>query len=172
MGNNPTVITAVELFQKYTQYRLEERELSHSSTVRFKGISSKLTQLLGDKPASKVTESVARDAIARWSESATTRTIKERLYDLQACWDWAKGKYHIADSNPWSDCLDRAKQRGNRTPSKHKQPFTVPELQAIIAAFAAHPQYKHYTDFVIFLSQSACRPGEAAGLRWKSIGAD
>ena len=48
-------ITAVELFQEYTEYRLQERGLSHSSTVRFKGIASKLNQLLGDKPVQKIT---------------------------------------------------------------------------------------------------------------------
>jgi integrase len=172
LGKNPTAISAVELFQKYTDYRLKDRELSHSSIVRFKGIVSKLSQLLGDKPADRVTESVARDTIARWSETVSNRTIKERLFDLRACWDWAKGKYHIADSNPWSDCLDRAKQRGNRTPSKQKKPFTLPEIRAIISAFANHSQYKFYTDLVVFLAGTGCRPGEAIGLRWQSIGVD
>ncbi len=53
LGRNPTEISAVALFQKYTQQRMKERELSHSSIVRFKGIASKLSQLLGDKPAEK-----------------------------------------------------------------------------------------------------------------------
>jgi integrase len=169
LGKNPTAISAVELVEKYLADRQDE--LANGSIGRLKAIASKLTQLLGDKPAEKVTESVAKDAIARWSETASSGSIKTYLFLLRACWDWAKGKYHINESNPWSSCLDRLKKRGNPTPSKHKQPFTIPELQAIIAAFSAHPKYKHYTDFVIFLSQSACRPGEAAGLRWKSIGA-
>lgn len=172
-GKNPTVISAVELFQQYTDYRLTDRELSHSSTVRLKGIASKLSQFLGDKPAEKVTESVARDAIARWSESVSNRTIKERLFDLRACWDWAKGKYHLAEgSNPWNDCLERARTRGSNHQTKQKKPFTISELQAIIAAFAAHPQYKHYTEFVVFLSHTACKFGEVAGLRWRHLGTD
>ena len=128
--------------------------------------------LLGDKPAEKVTEAVAKDAIARWSESASSQSIKTYLFMLRACWDWAKGKYHLADSNPWSVCLDRAQTRANNTQLKQHKPFTIPELQAIITAFSAHPQYSHYTDFVIFLSHTACRPGEAVGLRWKHLGAD
>jgi integrase len=173
LGRNPTAISAVELFQKYTDYRLKDRELSHSSIVRFKGIVSKLSQLLGDKPADRVTESVARDAIARWSETVSNRTIKERLFDLRACWDWAKGKYHLAEgSNPWVECLDRIRTRGNTTNAEQKKFFTIPELQAIITAFRVSPYYSHYTEFVIFLSHSACRFGEAAGLRWKHLGTD
>jgi integrase len=172
LGKNPTDISAADLFRKYADYRSKERELSPSSKSRFEGIASHLDRLLGDKPAAKVTESVAKDVIARWSESASNRTIKERLYDLQSGWDWARGKYHLADSNPWSECLDRVKQRGNNTPAKGKKPFTIPELQAIVSAFANHHQYRHYADFVLFLSQTACRFGEGAGLRWESIGAD
>ncbi len=169
-GKNPTDITAVELVEKYISHRRES--LANGSIVRLEAIASKLEQLFGDKPAGKITESVAKDAIARWSESASNQSIKTYLFMLRACWDWAKGKYHIADSNPWGECLDRAQSRGGNTQPKQNKPFTIPELQAIIAAFTAHPQYKHYTEFVIFLSHTACRPGEAVGLRWKHFGAD
>ena len=96
-GRKPKVeiskITAVELFKAYSEDRLLDRDLSHSSGVRLKGIASKLGQLLGDKPAVKVTEAVAKDVIARWSESVSNRTIKGYLFDLRSAWDWAKGKY-------------------------------------------------------------------------------
>ncbi|AFY95475.1 tyrosine-type recombinase/integrase [Chamaesiphon minutus] len=170
LGKNPTAITAVELVQKYIAHRRDS--LSNGSIVRLQAMASKLTQLLGDKPAEKVTESVAKDAIARWSESASTQSIKTYLFLLKACWEWAKGKYHIAETNPWSECLDRVRSSGNNGQSKQLKPFTIAELQAIIAAFRAHPKYCHYTDFVVFLSHSACRLGEVAGLRWKHIGAD
>ena len=39
LGRNPTEISAVKLFQKYTEHRLKERELSHSSKVRLTGKS-------------------------------------------------------------------------------------------------------------------------------------
>jgi len=169
-GKNPTEITAVELVEKYIANR--RGSLANGSIVRLEAIASKLKQLLGDKPAEKITESVAKDAIARWSESASNQSIKTYLFMLRACWDWAKGKYHLADSNPWGVCLERAQTRGNNQQTKQKKPFTIPELQAIFSAFAAHPKYKHYTEFVIFLSHTACRPGEAVGLRWKHLGAD
>ena len=169
----PDKITAVKLFEKYAEYKLSDRQLCHSSTIRFKGIASKLNQLLGDKLlANRVSEAVAKEAIARWSESASTRTIKERLYDLQSCWNWAKDKYHLADPNPWAECLDCTLKKAKKTQPKRQKPFTIAELQAIIAAFAAHPQYKHYTEFVIFLAHTACRPGEVVSLRYKHLGAD
>jgi integrase len=168
LGNNPTEITAVELFQKYAEYRVKDRELSHSSAVRLKAIASKLHHLLANKSAEKITESVARDTVAMMSETVTGRTVKTYLFELRACWEWAKGKYHVADSNPWSNCLDRVKVQ----PSKRVKPFTVAELQAIITAFQSHPQYKHYINFVIFLTHTACRPGEAVGLRWKHLESD
>jgi integrase len=172
-GKNPTEITAVELFGKYIDYRKKEGSLSHSSIGRLKAIASKLKQLFGDKLAEKVTTTTAKDAISKWSESASSQSIKTYLNYLKLCWDWAKGKYHTADLNPWVECLDRARSRGNEGQSRQQvKPFTITELQAIIAGFKSHSHYSHYTEFIVFLSHSACRFGEAAGLRWKHLGED
>ncbi len=171
LGANPTEITAVELFEKYIKHRCKEDLLSHSSIGRLKAIASKLKQLLGDKLAEKVTVSVAKDAIARWSESASSSSIKTYLDYLKACWNWAKGKYHTTDSNPWAECLNRALSRGNTgAPKQPIKPFTISELQAIIEGFANDPYYCHYTDFVTFLANTGCRTGEAVGLKWESLG--
>jgi integrase len=99
-GKKPTAISAVEVFQKYAEDRLVDRDLSHSSVERFKGIASKLGQFLGDKPAAQVTESVAKDVVKRWSESVSTRTIRAYLFDLRSAWNWAKGKYHLGNLTP------------------------------------------------------------------------
>jgi integrase len=114
-----------------------------------------------------VTEAVAKDMLTRWSESVSNGTIKERLFDLRAVWDWAKDKYHLSEPNPWRDRIARIKVQ----PPKHDDPLSIAEFQAIIAAFKAHCAYSFYTEFVIFLSHSACRFGEAAALRWKHLGA-
>jgi integrase len=172
LGANPTEISAVELFGKYVIHYKKNNEIAHGSGLRFKAIASKLEQFLGDKQANKVTESVSKEVVARWAESASVQTIKSYLYYLKGCWDWAKDKYHVVDPNPWDDCLIRARSRGNSKPSKQVKPFTIVELQAIISAFANNPYYAHYTDFVIFLVNTACRFGEAAGLKWSSLGAD
>jgi integrase len=172
-GKNPTEITAVELFGKYIDYRRKEGLLSHSSIGRLNAIASKLKQLLGDKLAEKVTTVTAKAAISKWAESASSQSIKTYLDYLKACWNWAKGKYHTADSNPWAECLDKVRSRGNSSQTRRRvKPFTIAELQAIIAGFKSHTSYFHYTEFVVFLASTACRPGEAAGLRWKHLGED
>lgn len=140
-GRKPKVeiskITAVDLFKAYADDRLMDRDLSHSSGVRLKGIASKLGQFLGDIPAVKVNDSVSKDMVVRWSKSVSNRTIKGYLFDLRAAWDWAKDKYHLEEPNPWSGRIDRIKVQS----PKHDDPLTIAEFQAIIAAFKAHPVY-------------------------------
>ena len=167
LGANPTEISAVDLFGKYVIHYKKNHDIAHGSGLRLKAIASKLEQFLGDKQANKVTESVAEKVVARWAESASVQTIKSYLYYLKGCWDWAKDKYHVVEPNPWDDCLIRSRSRGNSKPSKQKKPFTIAELQAIISAFAFanNPYYAHYTEFIIFLTNTACRFGEVAGLR-------
>ena len=99
--------------------------------------------------------------------------MKQYLQHLRACWNWAKGKYHTTEANPWAECLNKVCSRGDKTaPKQPIKPFTILELQAIIEGFTSDPYYSHYADFVIFLANTGCRPGEAAGLRWKSLGDD
>ncbi len=86
-------ITAVELFEQYIVHYQDEKNLSHGSLLRLRAIASKLSQFLTDKPADKVTDSIARDVVARWSESASMPIVKAYLYYLKGCWDWAEGKY-------------------------------------------------------------------------------
>jgi integrase len=169
LGTNPTEITAVELFEKYTAFTLKDKGLAPGSIGRNKAIASKLRECLKDKPAHQVTETVAKNAVAVMSETLKGRTVKTYLFSIRACWDWSRGKYHLAEgSNPWQNCIDRVKILAEQPP----KPFTITELQAIVRAFANHPHYSHYTELVIFLANTACRPGEAAGLRWKHLGAD
>jgi integrase len=172
LGPNPTEITAVELLGKYTIYYQQERSLTRGSVLKLKGITSKFQRFTGDILAHKVTDSVAKNIVLQWLESASNRTVKEYLYHLKGCWDWAKGKYHIADPNPWNDSLNRSRSKRKNQAPKQPKTFTITEFQAISAKFANHHQYCHYSDFVTFLMNSACRIGEAAGLRWKHLGID
>jgi integrase len=172
LGTNPTEISAVELFKRHLTNYKQARSLTHCSEVKLNGIASKLQGFVGDLAASKVTDAVAKTVVSQWLESASNTTVKEYLYHLKGCWDWAKDKYSVADPNPWDDSLTRSRSRDNNRVPKQPKPFTIAEFQAIVSAFTNHPQYSHYTDFVLFLANSACRPGEAAGLRWKHLGVD
>jgi integrase len=168
LGDNPTEITAVELFEKYTAVIIRDKDLAPGSIHRYKAIASKLRECLGDKLAHQVNDSLAKNAVAVMTETLSGQTVKTYLFLIRACWDYAQDKYCLADSNPWGDCIGRVKVQS----TKQVKPFTIAELQAIIAAFNSHPHYSHYTEFVIFLSHTACRFGEVAGLRWKHLGAD
>jgi integrase len=165
-------ITASELFDKYAANRLESRGLSHNSKVRFKSIASRLTQFLGDKPAGKVTPDIAANAIADWSEQASHRTLRSYLFSLAAAWNWAENEdlYTLGNSNPWNQSLDRLRKK--LPPSKKPKPFTIEELRTIARGFRNHPKHSYYADAAIFISQTACRFGEMAALRWGSVGAD
>jgi integrase len=95
-------------------------------------------------------------------------TAKTYLYLLSACWDWAKGRYHVADKNPWTAHLSRVKLRQ----AKRVKPFNQKEISAILAGFKRHKSYSHYYPFVVFLFHTGCRFGEAAGLRWCNMADD
>ena len=166
-------LTASELFDKYAAHRLENWDLSHSSKVRFKGLSSKLSQFLGDKPTGKVTADIAVDVVAVWSEQISSRTIRAYLFDLAAAWDWAKKEnlYILGEVNPWNNSLERLKRVKLPSPKKPK-PFTITELKTIAQGFKSHPKFFYYTDAAIFISQTACRFGEMAALRWELVGAN
>lgn len=167
-GTNTSEITAVALFEEYAAAMIRDKDLAPGSLHRYKAIASKLRECLGDKLAHQVNESIAKNAVSIMTETLSGQTVKTYLFLIRGCWDWAKGKYHLADSNPWVDCINKVKV----SPRKQVKPFTIAELQAIIAAFKVHTHYCHYTEFVIFLSHSACRFGEVAGLRWENLGFD
>lgn len=172
-GANPTEISAVELFEKYFAYYRKEKSDVPGTLIRLKAVASKLKQFLGDRRAESVNSSIAKDVVARWSETASAQTMKQYLQHLRACWNWAEGKYHVSDPNPWNEVLTRSRTKSSNQQTKQQiKPFTIAELQAIIAAFTHNPYYSHYSDFVTFLANTGCRFGEAAGLRWKHLGVD
>lgn len=152
-STNASEITAVALFEKYAAAMVRDKDLAPGSLHRYKAIASKLRECLGDKLAHQVNDSIARNAVAVMTETLSGQTVKTYLFLIRACWDYAQGKYHLADSNPWGDCIGRVKVQ----PTRQVKPFTIAELQAIIAAFRASHHYCHYTEFVIFLSHTACR---------------
>ncbi|PSB57748.1 tyrosine-type recombinase/integrase [Chamaesiphon polymorphus] len=163
-------LAANDLFAKYAEHRMSDYDLSNSSRVRFKGIVSKLKQLLGKEfQASNLTPEVAGDAIALWSESVSNRTIRAYLFDLAAAWDWAVKEGLVeCDTNPWSKSLDRLRKK-LPTPKK-PQPFSEDELRSIVGAFdRLPPSYSHYKDAAVFISQTACRFGEMAALTWSDV---
>jgi integrase len=167
LGKNPTEISTVELFERFTAHQLKKKRLAKSSiTSRYQPISVMLTKYL-NRPAQDIRESHAENFAAICGKSLADRTTQERIWLLQSCWDWAQDKYQLVEGNPWRGIAPTFKP----SPKQQVKPFTLEELQAILSAFNDHPHYCHYFGFVSFLANTGCRPGEAAGLQWKHLGA-
>jgi integrase len=167
-GKNATEVTTAELFERFSQHKLKDCAVSpRSIETRYKPLLKYLERLLNCK-AHEVTEAKARNFKAILTENLTPQTAKERLWLLQSCWDWAKGKYHTGESNPWTGLANGIKLQ----PSQRVKPFSASEAKAIIFAFQSSQHYSHYADFVALLFGVGCRFGEAAGLQWKHIADD
>jgi hypothetical protein len=76
-------LTAVELFKAYSEDHLLDRDLSHSSGVRLKGIASKVGQFLEDKPVVQVNESETFASIAiAFSQNPKYFKFAVNIFDL------------------------------------------------------------------------------------------
>jgi integrase len=164
LGKAATEISAPELFDRFTKHQAKNNGLAPSSIKNRYGSTLSALKKHLDKPAHQVSKRDAESFAA--ANKVCGRTIKERLWLLESAWAWGVGHYHLPKSNPWAGVADRFKL----SPKQAIKPFTIKELQAILATFTAHPQYCHYSDFVSFMANTACRMGEAAGLRWKHLG--
>ncbi|WP_019498384.1 tyrosine-type recombinase/integrase [Pseudanabaena sp. PCC 6802] len=167
LGKNATELTAPQLFDRYVEAIARDKNLTNGSLRRYQGIQAHVRQHL-TLPAVTVSDRIAGDFAAYLKEHVSDRTAKEYLWMLRSCWDWARGKYHIADENPWIAPLARIKPQ----PKQKVRPFTTAEIKAILAAFEGDRYYSHYYPFVQFLFGTGCRLGEAIALQWKHLGAD
>ncbi len=168
LGKNATEISAPELFDRFAKHKAKSKGLAQSGIKsRYQPIIRMLKKHL-DKPSNEITQFHAESFATICGETLTSSTAKERIWLLRSCWEWGRGKYQLAAVNPW----DGVAQRFRVNPRQEVKPFTAEELGAIQDAFSEHPQYRHYSEFVSFLINTACRFGEAAGLRWKHLGAD
>ncbi len=167
LGKNPTEVSTIELFNRFTAHELKSRGLAQSSIkARYKPIARMLEKYL-NKPAHEIGKNHAENFAAICGENLTGQVSKERIRLLMNCWTWGQDKYQLAADNPWQGI----KQRFKPSPNQQVKPFTIKELQAILKAFNHHPHYRHYYGFVSFLANTGCRFGEAAGLKWKHLGA-
>jgi integrase len=168
IGKTATEILAPELFRLFGEHQAKYKGVSRSSIEsRYKPIVRMLEKYL-NQPAHTIGKRQVDNFVAICQETISGRTAKERCWLIQSCWDWAKDKYHLAPDNPWVD----AAVRFQILPRQQVKLFTIAELQAIRAAIAKQPQYRYYSDFISFLTNTGVRFGEAAGLRWKHLGAD
>lgn len=167
LGKKATDLTVVELFEKYTSAMRSEKGLSRGGLSKYQCVLAHLKRLMSDRKADAVGTAIAGNFTSALLEQASNHTVKTYLYLLSACWEWAKGKYHVSE-NPWSDCITKIKPHQ----TKRVKPFNEGEIRAILAGFQSNRYYSHYYPVVRFLFATGVRPGEAFGLRWGSVADD
>ena len=167
-GKNPTEITTVELFDRFTQYQLKHKGLSQDSiNTRYKFLQRMLEKHLNIRACDVEKRRVeAFAAVCR--DTLKPDTAKQRIWLLKSAWDWGKGKYQLADENPWGGIAERFKS----VPVQPCAVFSKDEVKKIIQGFRDSPYYAHYTDYVVFRFGVGTRTEEASNLKWRHISSD
>jgi integrase len=169
LGSNATEISAPELFDHFTKYQAKDKKLSQSSIdTRYHPLKRMLEKHLSI-PANDVGRRQAEKLADICDDTLTAGTAKARFWLLASCWDWAKGRFHVVDENPFRGFNRRFQ---TTEPRLRPKPFTADEIAKILGEFRVNVYYSHYHDYVVFLMGVGCRIGEAAGLRWQHVADD
>lgn len=148
------------LWDRYATYK--SKTLSVTTINKdYKRIKNHIASL----PTQKLADAVSiRDFLL---SQLSANTAKRVLTQLKACCDWAVDSGLIT-KNPFDGMAQTVKTLA-RDEEDSINPFTRDEQEKIIAAFAKHRYYKHYTSYVRFLFMTGCRTSEAVGLTWEHI---
>jgi integrase len=160
LGKTATEVSAPELFAKFTKAQAKEENLLPSTVKhKYRVIERQLEKYL-NLPAISITKQTAVKLADIWDKNISPDTARQRAWLLTSCWDWAKGRYHVAEENPWKDMG----RRFGRQPKN--------EVNSILKGFRSNPEFSHYADFVAFLLGIGCRIGEGIGVRWANVAKD
>lgn len=167
LGANKSEVTVVELFEAYTR-SVKRKGISANGLQKYSALQNHLLDHFGEKsPAESLGTRKAGEFVDHLLTLMASGTAKQYIFLLRGCWEWAQGKYHIAD-NPWAEKVGKIKPHD----SKRVKPFNETEIKAILSGFESSRHYSHYYPVVRFLFATAVRPGEAFGLRWRSVADD
>ena len=148
------------MWDKYAEYK--SKTLSVTTINKdYKRIRNHIASL----PTQKLTDAVPiRDfLLSKLSANAAKRVLTQ----LKACCDWAIDS-GLIPKNPFDGMAQTVKTLV-RDEEDSINPFTREEQEKIIAAFAQHRYYRHYTSYVKFLFMTGCRTSEAVGLTWEHV---
>lgn len=158
----PTQKSIIELFETWT---IKYRQISFDINVHYRGVWSMLNRWSEIKPEQIV------DKLNQ--ETLGSQTYNERLAILRlfAKWLIKTGRW---ESNPFEDVRPR---KNKKTEKPNREPFTVEEIQKILAAIKNNTYSKkcsrflhsHYYPFIYFIFQTGVRNAEAVGLRVGSV---
>lgn len=148
------------LWERYTEYKAKTLSVT-TINKDFK----KTRNHIADLPTQKLTDAVLiRDALL---SKLTPNATKRVLTQLKACCDWSMDSGLISN-NPFNNMAQKVKSVV-KDETDSINPFDRTEQEKIIAAFAKHRYYNHYTNYVKFLFMTGCRTSEAVGLTWEHI---
>jgi integrase len=168
IGKNASEIATVELFDRFTQHQFKSEGLAKSSIKsRYEPLKRMLEKHLNIQAAA-VDKRRAVSFADVCGGTLTPGTAKARIMLLKSAWEWGKGRYELADENPWEGIATRFKS----IPVQPVAAFTKDEAKKIIDGFRNSRYYSHYGEFVLFRFGMGTRGGEASALKWKHIKAD
>jgi integrase len=168
IGKNATEITTVELFDRFTQHQFKHEGLAQSSIKsRYQPVTRMLEKHLNIQ-AMDVDKRRAERFADVCNDTLTAGTAKARIMLLKSAWDWGKGRYQLANENPFQGLAKRFRS----LPVKPNASFTKDEVKRIIQGFRDSRYYAHYADYVMYRFGMGTRGGEASALKWKHISSD
>jgi integrase len=168
LGKSATEISAPELFDRFTKHQAKAKGLAQSGiNSRYIALRKMLEKVL-DVPANTIGTREAERFADICATTLQSDTAKARIWLLASCWDWAKGKHHVKEENPFRGLSTRFRSQQK----KKKKPFSLVEVRGILDGFRSSRYYAHYADYAAFLLGVGSRPGEAAGLLWENVSTD
>jgi integrase len=168
IGKNATEITTVELFDRFTQHQFKQEGLAKSSIEsRYQPVKRMLEKHLNIQ-AVAVDKRRAISFADVCGDTLTPGTAKARIMLLKSAWDWGRGRYQLADENPWVGLAKRFRSVDRQSPAA----FSADEVKRILKGFRDSRYYAHYTDFVVYRFGMGTRGGEASALKWKHLSSD
>jgi integrase len=168
IGKNASEITTVELFDRFTQHQFKQEGLAKSSIKsRYESLQRMLEKHLNIQAAA-VNNRRAVSFADVCGDTLTPGTAKARIMLLKSAWEWGRGRYQLADENPWVGIATRFKS----IPVQPVAAFTKDEAIKIIEGFRNSRYYSHYADFVLWRLNVGVRGGEASALKWKHLSTD
>ncbi|MBR8831238.1 MAG: Tyrosine recombinase XerC [Chroococcopsis gigantea SAG 12.99] len=157
--------TVADLFVRFMDAQIKLKELQKGSLCRYRATLKHLGRYFPIKTANSIDDKDAEGFVKYLRGQVSTRTAKDYLILVKACWNWAR---QDLSNDPWAELVDHIKP----PPKQKVKPFTVGEVKTILEGFANSLYYSHYKDFVTFLFGTGCRFGEAVALKWKHISDD
>jgi len=148
-----------ELWQQYSQVN---RSGKSGNTIREYGwVKGHIKRLPTDDLEQRQT---ILDAIAQLRPN----TQKKLLGYFSSCVNWGVSS-NLLTENPFEGLAKKVRIPKASNDKSDVRPFTAAERDQIIQAFKNHPDYSHYTNLVLFLFFTGCRPNEALPLQWKQV---